>query len=267
MRFWAAGLVLALNTGVGLACEGTPWSSTQMPETLTRIAADHGPIAAWYDAPTARYPHGALGDPVEGGVLEVLVRDDATCRTTRITLPEVEVFEDTAPRLVDLDGDGAAEIIVVQAHARLGARLVVYGLGPDGGSIDLRAATPNIGTRNRWLAPLGAADLDGDGAMEIAFVDRPHLARTLQVWRYQTADDGTATLTQIASRDGLTNHRFGDPTIPGGIRRCDGPPEMIITDSQWTRVLATTLTRDGDLRTRDIGSWSQGALTAALRCR
>jgi hypothetical protein len=47
-------------------------------------------------------------------------------------LPETEVFEDLAPRLADLDGDGKAEIIVVQSHRDLGARLAVYGLTPDG---------------------------------------------------------------------------------------------------------------------------------------
>lgn len=268
MRLWAAGLALALalSTGAGAACETAPWSGTQMPETLTRIEADRGPLAAWYDAPTTRYPHGALGDPVEAGTLAVLLAPPPACTTVDIVLPEVEVFEDTAPRLADLDNNGSAEIIVVQAHARLGARLVVYGLTPDGEGIEQRASTPNIGTRNRWLAPLGAADLDGDGSVEIAFIDRPHLARTLRIWRYETNTEGTATLTQIASREGLTNHRFGDPTIPGGIRTCDGSPEMITADSRWARVLATTLTPTGSLETRDLGPWTPGALNAALTC-
>jgi hypothetical protein len=52
------------------------------------------------------------------------------------------------------------------------------------------ASTPWIGQRFRWLAPVAAADLDGDGAMELAYVDRPHLARTLRVWRI--AFDGPA---------------------------------------------------------------------------
>jgi hypothetical protein len=49
--------------------------------------------------------------------------------------------------------------------------------------VRLLAATPHIGSANRWLAPIGAADLDGDGRVEIAYVDRPHLARTLRIWR------------------------------------------------------------------------------------
>ena len=37
------------------------------------------------------------------------------------------------------------------------------------------------------LAPLGAADLDGDGKIELAYIDRPHLAKILRIWRF---DDG-----------------------------------------------------------------------------
>jgi hypothetical protein len=71
-----------------------------------------------------------------------------------------------------------------------------------------------IGQRNRWLAPIGAADLDGDGRVEIAYVDRPHLARTLRVWRSRPG----GTLTEIATATGLTNHRIGEAFITGGIR-------------------------------------------------
>ena len=69
--------------------------------------------------------------------------------------------------MVDLDFDGAPEVIVVQSNARLGAKLAIYD------ATGLRADTPHIGASNRWLAPLGAADLDGDGTMNVAFVDRP----------------------------------------------------------------------------------------------
>ncbi len=110
-------------------------------------------MAVRYDAPTDRYPHGVLGDELEWGAL-ILELDSGT-RVLR--LPANRVFEDTAPRLVDLEGDGAPEVVVVESDASAGARLAVY--DADG----LVAATPFIGTRFRWLAPVGAADLDGDG--------------------------------------------------------------------------------------------------------
>ena len=83
-----------------------------------------------------------------------------------------------------------------------GARLAIYGVG---GRI---TANDWIGRRIRWLAPIGAADFDGNGTIEIAYVDRPHLAKTLRVWRYRTG-----TLTQIATRPGVTNHRIGEVDI------------------------------------------------------
>ena len=43
------------------------------------------------------------------------------------------------------------------------------------------AATPFIGTPRRWLAPVGVADLDGDGRAEIAYVETPHRDKVLML--------------------------------------------------------------------------------------
>lgn len=84
-------------------------------------------------------------------------------------------IEDTAPRMADVNGDGTPEALVVHSVPNLGARLVILSL-PDLREI---AATPHIGRHHRWLAVIGAGDFDGDGQTEIAYVDRPHLAREL----------------------------------------------------------------------------------------
>lgn len=253
---WAACLWLA-GAGVALAC-APPHQATAMPDSVSAPSA--AGWRAWFDGPTTRYPHGVLGDTVEGTVLHVTT-PSRPCATAAVTLPTTLVFEDTVPRLVDLTDDGAPEIIVVQSHRDLGAQLAVYARAADGVTLDPIATTPFIGRRNRWLAPIGAADLDGDGAVEIAYIDRPHLARILRVWRFDAGQ-----LTEIASAQGLTNHRIGDPTIPGGLRDCGNGPEMITADATWSRVIATRLRPDGTLISRDIGPWSPGALTAALSC-
>ncbi|QQA44003.1 FG-GAP repeat domain-containing protein [Pelagovum pacificum] len=218
-------------------------------------------LSAHYDGPTDRYPHGALGDPFEWGTL-VLERNQCPgCAgierdTLTINLPPELVFEDTAPRLVDVDGDGLRDVITVQSHRDYGARLAVFdSLGA------VVAATDRIGQPNRWLAPLGAVDLDGDGRVEIAYVDRPHLAKRLIVVEYREG-----TLTPEAVAEGHTNHRFGDPEIGGGLRLCDGAAEIITASGDWTRVLATSL-RNGVLSSRDLGPYTgPDSFTAALAC-
>ncbi|KQB95468.1 integrin [Loktanella sp. 1ANDIMAR09] len=208
-------------------------------------------VSADYAAPTDRYAHGILGDAIEWGALEITTDTG----TRRFVLSEDRVFEDVAPRLADVDGDGSPEVIVVETLASAGAQLAVY---DETGKI---AATPHIGQTNRWLAPIGIADLDGDGAVEIAYIDRPHLAKTLRVWRYR--DDA---LVPVADLPGLTNHRIGERDIGGGLRDCGDGPEMITANADWTQVMATRLI-DGQLTTRSIGVHvDRGSFATALAC-
>lgn len=209
-------------------------------------------IEARYEEPTTRYPHGALGDDIEYGTL--LLRY-GTGRSYRIRLPESRVFEDTAPRLADVDGDGQNEAIVVESDASQGARLAIYNAG------GLVAATPYIGQRFRWLAPIAIADLDGDGLIELAYIDRPHLAKILRIWRYQDN-----SLTQIATANGLTNHRLGAPEIEGGQRNCGQGPELITASANWSQVIASRLS-NGKIESQVLGPYrSPQSLKDALTC-
>jgi hypothetical protein len=209
-------------------------------------------ISAEFILPVDRYHHDILGDTPEWGGMKLRL---AGGRHVTITLPDNKIFEDIAPRLVDVDGDGTPEVIAVETSMSLGARLTVWD------ETGVVAATPNIGRRNRWLAPIGAADLDGDGKVEIAYVDRPHLARLLRIWRF---DQGRLSL--VAEQAGLTNHRIGDNQIFSGLRECDGDWEMVMLDREWSRLIGARL-RDGKISTRDLGPYSTPShLRTAVAC-
>lgn len=227
---------------------------------------------AAYDAPTTRYPHGVLGDTIEWGALRLTYSFicaggvDSSDTTVTITLPDELVFEDVAPRIVPPAAMGAqaifggAGILVVESHRDLGARLALWSVSAEGAATRA-ASTPFIGQRFRWLAPLGFADLDGDGLTEFPFVDRPHLAKTLRIWRYDAGD-----LTLVASLPGVTNHRIGERDIAGGIRDCGQGPEMLVASADWSQMLAVTFS-NGTLTARPIGTdTSRPAFARALAC-
>ena len=242
-RALAVGLVM-IWAGMATAQEAPP----EPPMDLGRMAEI---VAARYEMPTTRYAHGVLGDRVEYGALAITEKGG---KTSRFVLPDARVFEDIAPRLWDVTGDGKAEVVVVEAHQDLGARLAVWTAQ---GRV---ATTPHIGTRFRWLAPVGAADLDGDGAMEIAFVDRPHLAKTLRVWRY-----ANGRLREVGRLRGVSNLQIGWDYIIGGLRNCADGPEMVLASGDWRRLLAIRF--DGSLMPRDIGRYDAARLKAAMACR
>lgn len=225
-----------------------------------------GVISAEFTEPTARYGHGILGDEIEYGAMLLqyrnnsaqVMKQDAVLRRGSVTirLPLDHVFEDIAPRLIDIDGDGDFEVMVVETDVAKGAQLAIY---DETGKI---AATPHIGRTHRWLAPIGAADLDGDGLVEIAYIDRPHLARLLKIWRFKNGK-----LTLVAERGGLTNHQIGQDYISGGIRDCGKGPQMITTNADWSKIIASEF--DGaKIRSTVIGKHKNHASFArALKCR
>ena len=214
-------------------------------------------VSARFDAPTTRYAHLVLGRDHNFDVLALTLSNGTR---QRVQWPDL-VFEDTAPRLVDMDGYGAPEVIVVESGEGKGGRVAIYGLVH--GKVTLRAVTPHIGQSNRWHAVVGAADLDGDGAVEFAFVDRPHLAKILRVWRF---DPIRNTVAEVATLSDVTNHRIGDPEISSGIRTCGTAPEIVLHTGDWNRLVGVTL-RNGALEARDLGTYSgPKSMDAARDC-
>lgn len=214
--------------------------------------------AARLAQPTTRYDHGVLGDAVEWGALDLTVRDCPACpsRHLTVTLPETRVFEDVEARIVDADGDGRTEVMVVETDIARGASLALYD------AEGARYATAFLGQTHRWLAPVGVADLDGDGRPEIAYVEKPHLDRVLVILRFR---DGR--FTELARLPGVTNHRIGDSRISGGIRDCGPGAEAVLATADWSGLVAIRL-RDGQALVTPLpGRATPRGFARALACR
>ncbi len=219
------------------------------------------PLSARFSAPTNRYPHNVLGGLPGFAALEVRLDGG---ETLRLVLPEARVFEDIAPRLWDVDGDGIPEIVAVQSDQRLGARLTAWTAqrASDGThSLVLRAAGDFIGTRFRWLAPAAIADFTGDGHPEIAYVAMPHLARRLVL--VALVGDRFEPVGQM---EGVSNHRIGEDFITGGLRDCGAGPELLLPTADWRRIARVRIS-DGRLSAQHGGPFvSAQALEAMLAC-
>ena len=208
---------------------------------------------ASFEGPTSRYGHAIMGNLPEWSQLCLSHGADRAC----VTLAETSVFEDISPRLADMDGDGLDEAVVVESTFTGGASLVVY--KRDGDRLE-RIATPPIGRRNRWLSPIGIADFDSDGRMDIAYVEKPHLAKELKI--YSWAGDH---LKLIARATSFSNHRIGDETITSGMRDCGRGPEMIVPDGKWSRVYSGRFD-DGQLVFEELGPMRGATVDRYLSC-
>ncbi len=204
-------------------------------------------VSAAYAEPNDRYDHNIMGRIKGWGRLEVGIAPCSTCDAVRVRIdqPQSRVFEDFAPRLWDITGDGLAEVVTVESDLNRGARLAVWEVRE--GGLHRLATTDYLGTKHRWLAPVGAADFDRDGVIELAYVEKPHLSRMLRLVRLQGD-----RLIEVASLAGVTNHAIGQEQVESLVRLCGGLPEIIVLSAEGAQVLA--ITWDGDtLTARPIG--------------
>ena len=169
-----------------------------LPDGVVEIG--RGEIAAaCLIAPTTRYRHGVLGDAIEAGGLRAHLQNGTS---VKFRLGPDQVFEDLRARIVDTDGDGLDEILVVRSELARGAVFALYEVSSE--TIRLRAAAPPIGRAHRWLNPVGVADFDGDRRRKIVAVVTRHLSGRLTLYRQEGA-----VFVPLAAIDGYSNHAIG----------------------------------------------------------
>lgn len=158
---------------------------------------------AHYTTPSTRYGHFALGQPHEYSRLTAST--DSGSKLV-FQLPDNEVFEDLAPRIVQLAADAPTELLAVVSRQGVGSRMMLIGLRA--GRLEATAQSPAIGTPMRWLNPVAVADLDGDGQAEIAAVITPHIGGTLKAYKRRGAE-----LVEVAALVGFSNHVYGSAEL------------------------------------------------------
>ena len=221
---------------------------------VSRRETEQGSLSAWLDQPTARYGHAVLGDSIEAGGLSIKYADGIA---QTLTLPVSRVFEDRFVRFTDYLHDGRPVLMTVTSYLDSGAALTLVDPGASGGpgpSVIAEAAP--IGIANRWLNPVGAADVDGDGRIEFLAVVTPHIGGALTAYEHVSG-----RLVVKYSLDGFSNHAYGSRELGlSGVADLDTPgdgiAEVVVPDAARN---AMTVVRLAGGSPRIVASITSGA--------
>lgn len=187
------------------------------------VSAGSGTIRnAWLSHPTTRYAHGVIGDAIEAGGLAVETSGGAL---PTLALDADAVFEDRIARIVRLDGEDG--VLVVKSYLERGSALAFVRV--ESAALRIAAESPAIGTKHRWLNPVGVADFDGDGRDEVAAILTPHIGGVLTLYRR----NGSA-LDKVYSAPGFSNHKIGTRELGWSAildANGDGIPDIVAPDT------------------------------------
>lgn len=159
-------------------------------------------VFALYAQATSRYDHNILGDSIEAERL-IVIRDGVLYTHTP---GEQYIYEDIMPRLFDVDNDGQMEVVTIRTHVTKGAGIMIYKIS--NGSLSEFAWVEEIGIPYRWLNIAAIYDLDGDGIIELAWIQTPHIGGILKVARIKAGK-----LTAFSEIFGYSNHGIGERNL------------------------------------------------------
>ncbi|MFZ2100294.1 MAG: hypothetical protein WAU86_07000 [Oricola sp.] len=200
-----------------------------LPDGHVAIAHEGDIRNAWYARPTERYAHGVLGDAIEGGSLVVVTGKGGK---HEFVLPENQVFEDITPRIRDLDGDGANEVVAIRSSLTGGSAVAIYGLR-DGELAELGASSEN-GAPNRWLN-VAAIVVEATGKATVYAVRTPHIGGQLFSLSYSS---GAVTESATLATD-VSNHVIGSRELglaAAGDLDGSGKLELVIPSQDRTKL-------------------------------
>ena len=203
-----------------------------LPDAVPVVAdldgrGDGGHIAVLAGPDRYRYQHAVLGDDVEA--TQVLWLDRHSLKPLRtLRLDEPEVFEDRQLRPWRLP-DGRLGLVTMRSGP-LGAQLAVVAASMRHASaLEIAAAGPFIGTRNRWLSAASVEPADA----ALWAVHTPHIGGILH--RY-VAQGGSLAVERVAT--GLTNHRLGDRDLDVTARM---GRRLLLPSQNWQQVRVVDL--------------------------
>jgi hypothetical protein len=194
-----------------------------------RILVDEEGRVMFLSGPSSMYAHGVLGDSLEATTITLVDTNAAPISSQVVEIAAGDVIEGTAPIWVDIDGDGAREIVVTQTNATLGARIVVY--REDG---SLLAEGDPIGQGYRWRHQLAAAQFIPGGAMEIAAVRTPHIGGVVEIYALKNN-----RLEVAVTLPGYSSHQIGSRNLDSALAvdfNGDGLVELVVPNQAQTEL-------------------------------
>ena len=197
--------------------------------------------------PSARYPHGILGDTWEPRSIYLFATPHRYSK--RISAAMGTVFETRLALWADTDLDGNDEVVVTESSMESGARFVVF--ESDGRR---RAEGVTNGRGFRWKHLIGVAPTGPKGEVEIVGVSTPHIGGVIEYYR-----DRGDHLERVHSRPGYSSHAIGSRNLGMaalGDFNEDGRTDLLVPTRDRSAIAVVQRTEEGS---RQVAEFDLGA--------